>query len=89
MPEELWVRLEQAAATSGLSVNAEIVKRLEASLDPAVPLPKDVRDVLADELRAISKRLLTAAETVGWAGEDRPAPSYPGRTRRRKRSIDS
>ncbi len=49
LPAELKARIEEASSANGRTMNAEIVKRLEESLDgKAVHLPDGVREVLLE-----------------------------------------
>lgn len=56
MPDDLRAELERIAKENGRSLNAEILLRLQASLDQVRPDQTDPADLL-DRLRALEARV--------------------------------
>src|SRR4051812_27210298 len=68
MLPDLKARIEEAAAESGRSLNAEIVARLEQSFDPLIVNVRNTGDFYAELDKIVQRTLRTVREEERKAG---------------------
>jgi hypothetical protein len=68
MLPELKARIEEAAAESGRSLNAEIVARLEMSFDPLIVNVRNTGDMYAELEKIVQRTIRTVREEERKAG---------------------
>lgn len=84
MLPDLKARIEEAAAENGRSLNAEIVARLEQSLDPLIVNVRNTGDIYGELEKIVQRTIRTVREEERKAGlpplpNDRPQ-TKPGAT---------
>ena len=73
IPEDMRDRLVHAAERRGVSLNSEIVRRLEGTLDEDLLMPQLFRDKETYEIADLFTRFLYTTELSGgrrWSGPD-------------------